>query len=92
MHSGHVPNAKNIPFSSLIRPDGGALKSIPELRKIFEDNKVDLNSPIVCMCNSGVTSCSLYLAAKQLGASNVAVYDGSWQEYGSHSEAPVATD
>ena len=41
---------------------------------VMQDLKVDLDKPIVTMCNSGMTSCSLMLALKRVGARNISLY------------------
>ena len=49
----------------------------------------DIDKPIVTTCGSGVTACILALALFLIGKEDVAVYDGSWSEWGSLSETPV---
>ena len=41
---------------------------------VFQNKGVDINRPVVSMCNSGMSSCSLVLAAKWAGAQNAALY------------------
>ena len=55
------------------------------------DAQLDLTRPIVASCGSGVTACAVVLALDVLGVSNTAVYDGSWTEWGSAPDTPVAT-
>jgi len=52
---------------------------------------VDLRAPIITSCGSGVTAAVVMLALEKLGARQVAVYDGSWTEWGGRDDAPVAT-
>ena len=40
-------------------------------------------------CGSGVTACTVALALHQLGVPDVAVYDGSWSEWGGRGDTPV---
>lgn len=86
--SGHIPNALNVPFSSLYEADG-TLKSQAELSAIFDAAEVNRQAPIYTSCGSGVTACNVTLALYELGNQDVAVYDGSWVEWGSAGDVPV---
>lgn len=90
LRSGHMPGAVNVHFRSLITTDG-TLKPREELRAAFERAGVELNTPIVTTCGSGLTAAILMLALDEIGASDVALYDGSWTEWGGRPEAPVVT-
>jgi thiosulfate/3-mercaptopyruvate sulfurtransferase len=88
LRSGHMPGALNLPFNLVIN-DEGTLKSADELRAAFAH--VDLGRPIVTTCGSGVTASVLALALARLGRFDVAVYDGSWTEWGGRPDTAVAT-
>lgn len=75
LKSGHMPGAISIPFTS-VQTDGFLLNAV-ELAERFGDSRA-----IICTCGSGVTACVLALAAVAAGFSQVAVYDGSWSEWG----------
>ena len=76
---GHIPGAKNVPFAGLINADKTML--LPDkLREKFAE--IDLEKPIIANCGSGVSACVLALALFQLGRNDIAVYDGSWAEWG----------
>lgn len=89
VRGGHMPGAINVHYRKLIAEDG-TLKPPAELRAAFAD--VDLNKPVVTTCGSGLTAAILMLALAEIGKTNVAVYDGSWTEWGARPEAPVVTD
>ncbi|CAH1782839.1 unnamed protein product [Owenia fusiformis] len=78
--TGHIRDAINIPFSLLMDDDTQTLKSQEKLKTLFEEKGVDLKKPIVTMCNSGMSSCTMAFAAQLLGADS-ALYHGGWNEY-----------
>jgi thiosulfate/3-mercaptopyruvate sulfurtransferase len=88
LRSGHIPGNMSLPHLELIGSDG-ALLPAPELRRRFAAAGVDLTRPIVTTCGSGVTASTVALALSQLGREDVAVYDGSWSEWGGRSDTPI---
>lgn len=91
IRGGHVPGSKCVPFNEVLK-DGATLLETKELRSKFEEAGVSLTSPIVTSCGTGVTACVLALALHRLGKDDVAVYDGSWTEWGGLPDTPVATN
>ncbi|OAY64950.1 Thiosulfate/3-mercaptopyruvate sulfurtransferase 1, mitochondrial [Ananas comosus] len=89
IRGGHVPGSKCIPFAQML-DSSQTLLPPSELRKRFEQEGISLDSPVVTSCGTGVTACILALGLHRLGKTDVAVYDGSWTEWGSHSDTPVA--
>ncbi|MGE9552325.1 3-mercaptopyruvate sulfurtransferase [Erwinia amylovora] len=89
LHRGHIPGSKNVPWNDLV--ENGQLKPVDELREIFQRQGVNLDKPLVASCGSGVTAVVVILALTTLGAKNVRLYDGSWGEWGSRDDLPIAT-
>ncbi|MCX3310481.1 3-mercaptopyruvate sulfurtransferase [Pantoea vagans] len=88
LHRGHIPNSLNVPWNTLV--EQGKLKPEADLRRLFADAGVDITQPVVASCGSGVTAVVLILALTALGARDVTLYDGSWGEWGSRDDLPIA--
>lgn len=88
LRSGRMPGALNLPFDQVVNADG-TLKSPDDLAAAFAH--IHLARPIVTTCGSGVTAAVLALALARLGRFDVAVYDGSWTEWGGRDDTPVVT-
>ncbi len=90
LQSGHMPGARNLPFTDLLNPDQ-TMKDPAALRAIFAAAGADGERPIVTSCGTGVTACVLALGALRAGLPEPAVYDGSWTEWASRPETPKQT-
>lgn len=87
---GHIPGSRSLPQTDLFNPDG-TWKRGDALRAAFEAAGVDLSKPMVTTCGSGVTAAVLLFGARLLGKQDVALYDGSWSQWGADPATPKET-
>jgi thiosulfate/3-mercaptopyruvate sulfurtransferase len=86
---GHVPTARNIPWSKAANEDG-TFKSDEELRALYEEAGVDFSRATIAYCRIGERSSHTWFALHELlGQPDVKNYDGSWTEYGSLVGVPI---
>ena len=87
--AGHIPTAKNIPWSQAANEDG-SFKSDAELKELYAKAGVDFSKETIAYCRIGERSAfSWFVLHELLNLKNVKNYDGSWTEYGSLVGAPI---
>lgn len=88
--AGHIPGARNHPFTGNIDGDGRFLAA-PELRRRWQE-RLGATAPAdtIAMCGSGVTACHNLLAMEIAGLGGARLYAGSWSEWIRDPERPVA--
>ena len=89
VRSGHMPGARNLPFTDLLAPGFGPMLPADVLEARFAAAGIP-KGPVITSCGSGVTACVAALATMRMGWPEAAVYDGSWTEWGTELDRPVA--
>jgi thiosulfate/3-mercaptopyruvate sulfurtransferase len=89
VRSGRMPGSLNVPSSELVAD--GALVSPEKIRSALAAGGVDPDKPIITSCGSGVSAALLWLALEEIGKPPQALYDGSWADWGSRTDKPLAT-
>ena len=99
LRSGHMPGSRSLPFTALLQPDGrmlppdalrGAIAAALQVEPATVSDRAAMPR-LAASCGTGVTACVLALGAAVAGRDDVAVYDGSWTEWGGRNDTPVQT-
>ena len=83
---GHIPGAINRPFAENL--DGGRFRSLAELANRYSD--LEGAGTVVVYCGSGVSAAHDLMALEACGISGARLYTGSWSDWVSYEDAPVA--
>lgn len=86
--AGHIPHAKNIPFSTLVEDSNNKFKSADALRVLFTGAGVNEHDNVATYCHIGQQASLLYFVARYLGY-DAHLYDGSFQDWSNRGDLPV---
>jgi len=88
VRAGHIPGAINVPWGQNVNEDG-TFKSVEELRALYAGLGIDGSTPLVTYCRIGERAALTWFVLNQLLGYEVALYDGSWTEYGNAVGVPI---
>ena len=88
--SGRIPGSFNLEHTDLVDTTTKLWRSRSAVAERFTASGIDPRRPVITSCGSGITACVLALGLHLIGAEQVAVYDGSWAEWGLPGQLPIA--
>ncbi|MFF2847729.1 sulfurtransferase [Streptomyces sp. NPDC058001] len=90
IRSGHIPGARNAPWSANLTADGHFTPSA-ELRAHYTALGVPPDTEVIVYCGSGVTACHDLLALELIGVPTASLYPGSWSAWSADLSRPIET-
>ncbi len=89
LRGGHVPGSRNVPYVDLVDRATGLAIDDAAFRRLAAEAGVEFGSELVGTCGSGTSACAFAWLMARAGRDDVAIYDGSWSEWGGRSDLPV---
>ena len=91
LRGGHVPGSRNVPYVDLVDRATGIAIDAEAFGRLVAEAGVDPDMELVGTCGSGTSACAFAWLMARAGHEDVAIYDGSWSEWGSRSDLPIDT-
>jgi len=91
IRSGHIPDSFSFPYTSFFDKEKRFLP-IEKIRKNLFGMGIDLATPIITTCGSGMTAPILNFLLELMEHPQHALYDGSWSEWGAEKLYPGETN
>ncbi len=91
LRGGHIPGAKNVPWSKAVNTDNGTFRPADELRVLYEQEQgLSPDKDVITYCRIGERSShTWFVLTYLLGYPSVRNYDGSWTEWGNLVGVPI---
>jgi thiosulfate/3-mercaptopyruvate sulfurtransferase len=88
---GHIPGSYSFPYTTMFDKNG-YWRPLEKIRQQFSGISADVNAPVISTCGSGITAPVMNFALDLLGNGQNAVYNGSWNEWGTEKLLAGETD
>jgi len=90
--AGHIPGARNVPYTdNAVMKSPHVYKSADALRAMYEAAGVTPDKRVMTYCSTGVRGSVAYVSLRLAGYRDVALYVGSWNEWGADPTTPKTT-
>lgn len=92
LRAGHIPGAKNVPWSRAVDPQTGKFLTADQLKELYEGSPIGLKptDDVIAYCRIGErSSLTWFVLTYLLGYKKVRNYDGSWTEWGNLVRVPI---
>ena len=88
---GHIASSVNVPFNELFDPETQAFLPVDQLREKFKSAGATGATPVITYCGTGIAATSDAFVLTLLGHEQVAVYDGSLEDWSADPNLPMQT-